>query len=264
MALTAEKIQKLLKANNYYTGNIDGNIGVNSIKAITTVLTENKSKLPLAYTTWPISRQAVLAAQILLSKLYTGNLDGYNGMLTDYAYSVWEKPEKPWRPDDNFGPIIQNNWGSQATIEKVFGPAGGSQCTAGKVKLPYKMRIAWDLSSEITTFSCNIKIADSATRAFNRVVDEYSMGEIKDLGLDLFGGCYNYRKKRGGTTLSMHAYGVAIDIDPERNQLKWNKPTAKLSSSAAKKWFDAWYSEGWISLGVEKDFDWMHIQAPKI
>lgn len=264
MSLDNKKIQTVLKAYQYYTGSIDGVLGTNSTKAIINVLNDNKHLLPLNYSGWALTRQAILAVQVLLKQYYTGTLDGYDGMLTQYAYDTWKTPEPPWRPDDNFDTPVNNNWGSQATVKQKFGTAGSADCTAGTVQLPYKMKIAWNTTQTISSFKCHKLVADSATRAFQKVADSYSKAEISDLGLDLFGGCYNYRVKRGGTTLSMHAYGLAIDIDPERNQLKWHKPQARLSLADAKKWFDAWYSEGWIGLGVEKDFDWMHVQAPKL
>ena len=264
MALSTKNIQKVLKSKNYYTGEIDGSFGPLTNKAVLKVIEDYKPIIPKEYVTWSNTRLAVLAVQILLQKYYTGSLDGLNGMLTDYAFTSWDSPEPAWRPDDNFGPPVTNNWGSQATLEKTFGIAGNPDCTAGTVKLPYKMKIAWDTTQIITSFKCHKKLEISATKAFEKVADSYTLSEISDLGLDLFGGCYNYRKKRGGNTLSVHAYGAAIDIDPERNQLEWKKPQARLSHNDAKKWFEAWYSEGWISLGQEKDFDWMHVQAPKL
>jgi hypothetical protein len=32
-----------------------------------------------------------------------------------------------------------------------------------------------------------------------------------------FGGCYNVRSKRSGNRLSTHAWGIAIDLNPETN-----------------------------------------------
>lgn len=35
-----------------------------------------------------------------------------------------------------------------------------------------------------------------------------------------FSGCYNYRPKRGGGSLSVHAYGAAIDLDAAHNPFR--------------------------------------------
>ena len=79
-----------------------------------------------------------------------------------------------------------------------------------KIKLPYPMRIAWDLDSTVNTMMCHKLVADNFTAVFNELLSEYGYDKIKELGIDLFGGCFNYRKMRGGTALSMHSWGIAI------------------------------------------------------
>jgi hypothetical protein len=56
----------------------------------------------------------------------------------------------------------------------------------------------------------------------------YGIEKIKALQLDDFGGCFNYRKMRGGTQLSLHLW-VLIDLDPDRNLLKETSKTARFA-----------------------------------
>jgi hypothetical protein len=272
MALTNKDIQTLLKSAGYYTGNIDGSIGPKSIAAVSTVLYNRRSDLPSNYESWPQSRKNVASAQLVLKYAgftEVGNIDGFSGMLTEYAFEQWEhlrekgKLPELWRPDDVEAiPPQPTSWGKQSEMDKRYGPAGGSQCTAGVVKLPFKLKIAWDLDSEISSFKCHEDVADSVTRVYNKIASAYSSEQISEIGIDLWGGCYNYRKKRGGSTLSTHAYGLAIDTDPIRNQLKWDSSKARLAKPDAVEFWKCWESEGWLSLGRARNFDWMHIQAP--
>jgi hypothetical protein len=62
----------------------------------------------------------------------------------------------------------------------------------------------------------------------------------------------------------MHAWSIAIDFDPARNQLSWSHTRARLAKPDAVKFWEFWESEGWVSLGRAKDYDWMHIQAARV
>lgn len=272
MALTNTNVQTILRSAGYYAGNIDNIAGPQTTRAVNAVLKDNIEMLPTGFSTWPIYRKTVAAVQILL-KLHgfpdVGDIDGLQGRLTEAAFEDWDykrihgKLPDPWRPDDTpANPPVATNWGTQATMNSRFGPAGGPQCTRGVVTPPFTLRIAWDLRNSIRSFKCHEAVADSANRVYAKVASAYSPEQIKEIGLDLWGGCYNYRKKVGGTTLSTHAYGLAIDTDPERNQLRWNKTKARLARPDAEEWWRIWESEGWLSLGRARDFDWMHVQAP--
>ena len=129
-----------------------------------------------------------------------------------------------------------------------------------RIQLPYKMRIAWDTDSYVTTMVCHALAADKFTAVFNDLLRHYGYPTIVELGIDLFGGCFNYRKKRNGSAMSMHAWGLAIDLDPARNTLKETKRTARFARPEYKPMIDIFYRHGFISLGVEKDFDWMHFE----
>ena len=128
------------------------------------------------------------------------------------------------------------------------------------IKLPYPMRIAWDTDSSVSTMRCHRLVADKFLAVFNDLLSRYGYDKIKELGIDLYGGCFNYRRMRNGSAWSMHAWGVAIDLDPARNTLKETKRTARFARPEYKPMVDIFYKHGFISLGREKDFDWMHFE----
>jgi hypothetical protein len=129
-----------------------------------------------------------------------------------------------------------------------------------KIKLPYPMRIAWDTKHTATSMMCHHLVAPNFISVFKDLLTHYGIEKIKELGIDLFGGCFNFRKMRGGDEWSTHSWGIAIDLDPDRNLLKETKKTARFARPEYKPMIDIFYKHGFQSLGVEKDFDWMHFQ----
>jgi len=129
--------------------------------------------------------------------------------------------------------------------------------------LPYPMRLAWDLDTKVSKMRCHKLAAEAFLNVFNDLLAEYGMKEIERLGIDLFGGCFNYRKMRGGTSWSTHAWAIAIDLDPARNKLKETAKTARFARPEYQKMIDIFYRHGFISLGIEKNYDWQHFQLRK-
>jgi len=127
-----------------------------------------------------------------------------------------------------------------------------------KIKLPYKMRLAWDTDSNVSSMMCHRLVKDNFTNVFNSILIHYGYDKIKELGIDLFGGCFNYRKMRGGSAWSTHAWGIAIDLDPARNTLKETSKTARFARPEYKEMIDIFYDNGFESLGREENRDWMH------
>ena len=128
------------------------------------------------------------------------------------------------------------------------------------IKLPYPMRLSWDLNSKVTRMSCHKLVADKFLAVFNDLLAHYGLAKIQELGIDLAGGCFNFRKMRGGSDWSKHSWGIAIDLDPARNTLKETSKTARFARPEYKPMIDIFYKHGFISLGVERNFDWMHFE----
>jgi hypothetical protein len=128
------------------------------------------------------------------------------------------------------------------------------------IQLPYPMRIAWDTDVSVSKMRCHKLVANNFSNVFNDLLAHYGYDKIKELGIDLFGGCFNYRKKINGSSWSMHSWAIAIDLDPARNTLRETSRTARFARPEYKPMIDIFYKHGFISLGVEKNMDWMHFE----
>lgn len=157
--------------------------------------------------------------------------------------------------------LVPNIWPRQKDVPKFYGAVGTNQT---QIEVPFDMVLAWAKSTRIKKITLHKKVAESAERVFNQIANDYSKKEREDLGINLFGGSLNVRKMRGGSSWSMHSWGIAIDFDPERNQLQWSAERARLADPDAYLFWKAWEKEGWLSLGRARNYDWMHVQATRL
>lgn len=233
-------MQSRLTAHGFPVGPIDGVIGDETIKALKAF--EAKHGLTVDGTADPAVVQALRASSSAVPP----------------AVMV-EIPNRDRADDVHLG--IPNTWPRQSGVPAFYGAVGTDQV---QIDIPFEMYLAWSKSTRLRKMTLHRKVAASAERVLQRVTALYSATERKTLGIDLFGGSLNVRKMRGGTNFSMHSWGIAIDFDPERNQLQTHAPKARLSQPDAVPFWAAWEHEGWLSLGRARNFDWMHIQAARL
>lgn len=160
-------------------------------------------------------------------------------------------------------------WPSQKDADKFYGnPRGKNPAIVNKewelanieyVKPPFKM--FYDLR-EVKMFQCHRLVADSLEHIFSDLWQQahYDQKIVDEWGLSTFGGCYNYRLKRGASTLSMHAYGAAIDLDPANNAFHDKSFRFKKDSPVVL----AFKAQGWTWGGEWRQPDAMHFQAAQV
>jgi hypothetical protein len=262
MKKRVEFVQEELKKQGLYSGDVDGLTGTGTEAAL--------NQVPGIDITWNITRKVTGFIQLhcKANGCDPGDIDGYWGADTENAFSKYlylrdngQLPES-WRPEDRT-PVNPNLWPVQYTpqFDAFYGPKGSSLV---KIQLPYPHRLAWDPKTVVNTFSCHQKVHDSLKRVLTNVLNHYGLPRIQELRLDLWGGCYNERPIRGGTKWSMHSWAIAIDYDPAHNKLEWGRDKASFAHPDYDAWWRFWEEEGWVSLGRDRNFDWMHVQAAKL
>ena len=148
-----------------------------------------------------------------------------------------------------------------AQMVERYGKPSQSGTYLVSVPLPYPMTLAWDTGVTVKRMRCHRLEAERVKNIFEDILEAYGLEQIKELGIDLFGGCFNFRQVRGGTGWSKHSWGTAIDLDPARNPMHETKATARFARPEYALMIDAFERHGWASLGRARNFDWQHFEA---
>ncbi|CAN7446487.1 M15 family metallopeptidase [Pararhizobium sp. LjRoot235] len=235
-------LQSRLTAHGYPVGPIDGFIGEDTIGALKAF--EKANGLRADGTADPVLVQALRASASAVPPK----------MMADI-------PNRDIAPEREVFQPSKAIWPRQSDCMAYYGPVAQNQ---KQIEVPFDMYLAWSKSTRLKRMTLHSRVAESALQVLQRVGALYSAAERRALGVDLFGGSLNVRKMRGGNSYSMHSWGIAIDFDPERNQLNVHRPNARLSHPDAVAFWVAWESASWLSLGRARDFDWMHVQAARL
>jgi len=99
---------------------------------------------------------------------------------------------------------------------------------------------------------CNKDLVLPLSIAFSNLINRVHVAELKT-----WDGCFNIRKIRGGNAMSLHSWGIAVDVNAFSNGLA-KEPT--LSPGFVKCFTDAGFDWG----GIWKRKDGMHFQLAKI
>lgn len=132
-----------------------------------------------------------------------------------------------------------------------------------RVKPPFVLR--YD-GAPVSGVRVHKKCAEAFGRVFGRIWEAagHDQAVIDAWGVSIYGGAYNYRLMRGSARLSMHAWGCAIDLDPDRNAFHDVTPAfARPPQSAVVAAFEA---EGatWGGRWSGRACDGMHFQFARV
>ena len=139
----------------------------------------------------------------------------------------------------------------------VFGQPSKDGGILVKVKPPYPLFYG---GKPVSVIRCHPKIADAIKNALQKTLNHYGSAKIKELRLDVYDGCHNYRQKRGGTSLSVHSWGCAFDFDRTHNDLKMDKTKAAFARPEYAPFLQFFREEGLLNLGEAKGYDFMHFE----
>lgn len=118
--------------------------------------------------------------------------------------------------------------------------------------------VVWDVPSQLELgvipkkIYCNKDLIQPLQKAFENIINRGLINELKT-----WDGCFNIRKKRGATSMSLHSWGIALDINAA-----WNGfgKTPTMSKNLVACFKDAGFDWG----GDWSKPDGMHFQLAKI
>lgn len=128
----------------------------------------------------------------------------------------------------------------------------------GEPSIDNKNLILWDVPSELEIgiipkrIYCNKDMVKPLEQAFKNLIQRNHINELKT-----WDGCFNIRKKRGLSSMSLHSWGLAVDMNAFENGLN---VTPKLSPEFVKCFTDSGFDWG----GTWQRKDGMHFQLAAI
>jgi D-alanyl-D-alanine carboxypeptidase len=164
------------------------------------------------------------------------------------------------------GPV----WPLQAQCDTFYGDPrgdGGTYSPTWAAQNLTHVPCPWVLvmdSQHVPFITIHRKCADSLKRVLSNIWDAVGQdqGAIETLHYNRYSGSFNFRPMRGGSALSMHSYGVAIDWDAEENPQHSTQHLFQPNSLIVTKF----KAENWIWGGdwSGTSIDAMHFQAARV
>lgn len=145
---------------------------------------------------------------------------------------------------------------TEAALRKFYGTPGDE---SQLVTVPFPFPVFYE-GKTVTKTRVHRKCADSLLRVLRDIGTRYVQNRGVMEEAEDYGGCFNYRLKRGGSTFSLHAYGAAIDLDAGDNSFRDSWP---MQADMPIEIMECFAREGWVAAGAFWGYDAMHFQAAR-
>jgi hypothetical protein len=128
--------------------------------------------------------------------------------------------------------------------------------------------ILWDVPTELEIgvipkrIYCNKDLVAPLAAAFKALISTGCVNELKT-----WDGCFNIRKKRGLASMSLHSWGLAVDMNSWANPLGLNRQQiiAKGLTPFSEEFLDCFRKNGFdCGADWKSRPDFMHMQLSKI
>lgn len=151
-----------------------------------------------------------------------------------------------------------NPWpaSDQNSIRAFYG-APGDESNLVSFEFPFPMFYE---GKRVAKSRCHHKVKDSLLRILAAIGRSYGtrrdiMEEAED-----YAGIFNFRPKRGSSSLSLHSWGIAIDLDADDNTFRDTWP---FQADMPLEIIECFAREGWTSAAAFWGYDAMHFQATR-
>ncbi len=216
-------VQTHLKGLGHFPGNPDGLSSPATDAAVMLGLTPRQAGLPAGALAFEPRRRLTMMFQLIAKDrgIDCDPVDGFWGPVTQNAFDavvhLLDRGTLPpnWRddpPSDANPHVWPRDRGDQSEMRAFYGPPGAPPIK--RVRVPWKLRLAWDKSQVVTHIGCHSKVAGSVEDVLTRVHAHYGEAELRRLRLDLYGGCFMARRKRGGSSWSNSCLGRGARLGP--------------------------------------------------
>lgn len=161
----------------------------------------------------------------------------------EYLRNLMPDPS-PW-PSDN-----------EVSLVRFYGEAGDE---SNLVSFDFPFPMFYE-GKRVLKSRCHKKVKDSLVRVLGAIGNRWQgnrgiLEESED-----YGGIYNFRRMRGGGSISRHSWGIAIDLDADDNGnlVPWPQ-----KADMPLEIMEEFAKEGWIAAGAFWGRDAMHFQATR-
>lgn len=153
---------------------------------------------------------------------------------------------------------------NQSYLLKKLGAPTLIEKTLITIDTPFEFVLAWDKKTKINKIRAHSVCATDLKLALDTIASKIKFEKLKLVGFNEFGGGFQIRNMRGGTTLSAHAFGIAFDFAPIQNALNTSYANSSMSSVIGQDISQIFLDHNFINYGLNFGYDSMHFEYAKI